>query len=228
MMKVELEYSSFFKPKQHAPELDALLQYCVASKLSLRLSLNPTFAVVSAHSIERVDNALSVTGRWRSPLLEADYQSPGTLLLAPFIFLIEGLEFPHGSLYSLGRSNRSIADFFMRNYFYSACRKQRINFSAVCKPSHDAVAKASRDLTRTYLWIVKSYLRDGVFERSNASELILASGHLELLEFSTPLVASGAADFRRIAAQGATLDHYSEQKRAFITARKRMLETYKN
>ena len=226
-MQIDISYARFFEHKQHSPNVDEVVHECIARKVSLLVSLGPAGVVLSVHASRPTGTTLSLAGRWRSPLLASDYQSAGALVFAPFVFLIEQLSLPHGTLFTLGRSNRSVADFVMRNLFYAACRREKMAFHAAAAPADAETSKGSRDLARTYLWIAKANLKDKVFSRGNAPELILACAHLPLFEFSSALMEAGAAEVRHMAARNEGQCPQREQKRAFMQLRERVLDFYR-
>lgn len=225
-MQIHLTYASFFEAKQDCPKVEDLLYYCIAHKLSLRVNLCPAGVLLSAPHTGQTHRVLSLTGRWRSTLLEGAYDS-AALMLVPFILLIEDLFLPPGSLYTLGRGNRSVADLFMRNFFFAACRCEQMTIHTAAVGSNAAVFKGSHGLTWTYLQIVRAYLKDNVFDRSNAPELIVACAHLPLLRFSNPLIEAGAADLRRVSAQASRPDRLSEQRFAYAEPPERMPGTWR-
>jgi hypothetical protein len=223
-MQFHLSYARFFAAKEHFPEVDEVLHHCVARKYCLRLSLDAAGVSLSASGAEQARPVLSLTGRWRSPLLEGAHQG-SALLLVPFILLIEELSLPAGSLYTLGRRDQSVADLFMRNFFYAACRSERMTFRTVAESANAAVTDGSRELTQTYLQIARACLKDSVFERGNAPELIVACAHLPVLKFSNPLLEAGAAELRRVSAQASRQSGFSGQGRAAAAAPQPVLAT---
>lgn len=225
-MQIELSYPRFFEPKRASPDVDKVLYDCIAHELPLCLNLGASGVALSAPCAEHNHNTLSLTGRWRSPLLESAYSSAGALVLVPFIFLIEHLCLPPRILYTFGRADRSVADFFMRNLFFAACRRERMDFHTPAGNSNAAVTQNCRELARRYLWIAKAYLKDEALSRSHPSELIVASAHLPLLKFSNPLMETGAADLRQVFAEASRNGGVSRQKSAFLQARKKMMAAY--
>lgn len=224
-MQFHLSYARFFEPKQHFPEVDEVLHHCVVRKSSLRLNLDPTGVSLSIPGPEQARKALSLAGRWRSPLLEGAYHGTPALLLVPFVLLIEELCLPSGNLYTLGRGDQSVADLFMRNLFFAACRSEPMTFRTAADSADAAVTDASRELTQTYLQIARACLKDSVFERSNAPELIVACAHLPVLKFSSPLLEAGAAELRRVSAQASRQDGFYGGRRSSAATPEAVLAT---
>lgn len=226
-MQIDISYPDFVDNKQCSSNLGDLLHACISRKLSLQMSLGPTDVTLSVVPLSPTGRILSLTGRWRSSLLAGEHRQAGALVLAPFVFAIEKMCLPHGSLFTLGRANRSVADFLMRNLFHAACRHEQMTFHSSATQGDPATAKGSRDLARTYLWIAKANLKEKIFERSNAAELILACAHLPLFKFTNPLLEAGATDCRRVAEhiEGPRLPR--EQKLAFKHIRERVLTFYR-
>lgn len=226
-MQTELSYARFFAPKERSPQVVDVVHECVARKSSLHLKLSRAGVTLSVDSSDPQDRLLTLSGRWRSAVLEGEHRSAGALVLVPFVFLIEELCLPHTSLFTLGRGGRWVSDFFMRNFFYAACRQEKMLFHTVPAAPSDAITKGSHDLARTYLWIAKANLKAKVFDRGNAPELILADTHLPLMAYSNPLMDAGAAALRHTAAQAVAADPQRAQKRACLQVRERLVATYR-
>ena len=227
-MQTELSYKQFFELKPRSPQVTDLLRDCIVRQTSLRLRLGLTQVTLSVDQVPPLGRAPTLIGRWRSPLLESEHYSVGALILAPFVFFIEELCLPHNSLFTLGRNDRSVADLFMRNVFYAACQREQMCFLKATADTNTHTTKGSRDLTKTYLWIAKVHLKNKVFDRNNAPELILACAHLPLMEFDNPLIDVGATSLRLISAHTETTNRQNAQKLAFQQVRERILNSYQS
>lgn len=224
---VVIDPARLMQPKRDLPELDALLHRCLSTRGSLKLQLRQCEAVISAELSKVPRTAVALAGRWRSPTLEEADLSASVRLLAPFLVRIDGIDLPHHQIYTLGRDGRTVADFFMRNIFYAACR--RTPFAPLLRRANDAstVPPASRDLMRTYGWIAKATLKDSVFQRADASELILAEAHAPLGIFESPLLQAGAAALRTHGARRAALSQTRCSVAAAMRLRDEALALYK-
>jgi hypothetical protein len=219
-VKTELTYQAFFGPKQQVTSIDAVLGSCLAQKRSLRVSLLTNSVEIAA--VDHNHGSICVHGKWRSPVLATRQPGAKALLVAPFAFLIQEIRFPPGTLYTLGRRDRTVADFCMRNYFFAAARKSRMEFQRSDCGNDGQVAKGSRDLAQTYSWIVKTYLKDDLFGNENAIELLLAAAHIPLTRLSNPLLEAGVEEFRLAATQSSQLK-LRERKAALLSTRSRLM-----
>jgi hypothetical protein len=226
-MKIEISYVRFFEPLEKSPEVLEILAHAVRQKLPLKLSIHETGVLLCTGHVKELNKGIKVAGRWRSQVLAGYSPSVGAHLVLPFVFLINELHFSPEMLFTFGRPTRSVADLFMRNYFYSSCRGEQIFVQAETGKTDATVTKASRDLSRTYLWIVKAFIKDKILERSNVSELILASAHLPTVHFTSPLLGSGVKNFHPSSDSMEYCQSASELKNAFLHARTGMLLTYK-
>jgi hypothetical protein len=225
-MRIELSYARLFEPKKQSPEVDAVLSYCISHHLGLSLTLGPVGVMLASESVEAGRLGVLMSGRWRSPYLEGDIDTTGALLLIPFVFCIERLSLQPGTLFTLGAGNRTVADLFMRNIFFAACRHEKIHLHVAASNSHSAVSKGSKDLMRTYLWLAKACLKEKIFDRDNALELVVANAHLPLFEFTNKLVEAGATELRLISSLYEGKGKQFENKRKFMQARRRMLSIF--
>jgi hypothetical protein len=227
LMQKHLSHKRFFEPKRLSPGVDAVLLACLKHRLALQVDLEPDGVTLSAVPGGPPQSAFSIRGLWRSPRLEGELSSVGVLLLAPFVFWIEQLKLSHTQLFTIGRADRSVADAVMRNYFHAACRGERMVFSSQPLSPDPGTAKASRQLLRTYKWIVKANLADDIFNAANTDELILASAHLPLPAFSTPLLADGAQTLLHLSAAHQATAPRDAQKQAFRQLREELLAHYR-
>jgi hypothetical protein len=191
---VKFGFQSLMEPKRLLPGFEALLQECVSTRGAISLHLQAGEVVIGATS--GLPTGVMMSGRWRAPALRGTPDGAGVLLL-PFVFLIEGLQLRHDQIYTLGRADRTLADFFMRNLFYAACRRAPFSLKGLDGSAAPGALKAGRDLARTYGWVAKALLKDPLLERPNAPELIMASAHLPLPGMGTPLLQAGAEALRR-------------------------------
>lgn len=196
--KLKLGAQQLMEPKRLLASFDGLLQKCFRSRGTLLLQLLPDEVVVDVGRSQTTGLALS--GRWRSPALKGTPEGAGALLLLPFVFHVEALHLRHDQIYTLGRGDRTLADFFMRNLFYAACRGAPFTLEALPGSAAPAVVKAGRDLSRTYGWISKALLKDLLLDRTDFAELILANAHAPLPGVGSPLMQAGAAALRRCTA----------------------------
>jgi hypothetical protein len=187
------------EPKRLSPGFNDVLQRCLSTRGTMVLRVETGGIIVESDSTDSA--AVALTGRWRSPLLAGAHSSAAALLLLPFVFLIDGIRLPHDQICTLGRDDRTVADFFMRNLFYAACRNEPFTLLGHPTGVQPTITKTARDLARTFGWIAKALLKDDVFDSPNAPEYILASAHLPLTAFSTPLLRAGAAVLQRAAAE---------------------------
>lgn len=192
---VKLGFQRLMEPKRLSPGFEALLQECVAARGAISLHLQAGEVAIGAPPAP--PSGIMISGRWRSPSLQGTPDGTGALLLLPFAFLIEGLQLRHDQIYTLGRADRTLADFFMRNLFYAACRRAPFSLKSLDGSAAPGALKAGRDLARTYGWVAKALLKDPLLERPNAPELIMASAHLPLPGMGTPLLQAGAEALRR-------------------------------
>lgn len=226
-MRHELSFARFFEPKQHSPSVDETLRECLSRRATLEVRLGPSSVEVWVDE-SADDEPMLLTGQWRSPLLEIPASHTGALVLAPLVFRVEQMRLPHGCLLTMGRADRSVADFCMRNVFYAACRGDSIGFRvAAQQPTTDDRVRASRDLARTYLRIARGFLNDPILDRANAPELGLACAHVALLEFDSPVMESGAREFRAVSSRLESTHRLLEQQRTFRRVREGVLALYR-
>lgn len=226
MKQIKLTCSSLLEPKKYYPQLNDLLNTCISEKGELCLTLEANGPIISVRPGNYKNTSVVVNGYWRSPLLDAQYQSAGPLVLIPFVLNIRELSFSHNCLFSIGRDERSLADLFMRNYFYAACRNESIKVISACSQADGGVRKLSKDLSRTYLWIVRANINDCVFNLKDVAEVILANTHAPLMSFNQPLLSVGASVMRENALS-ACFDSRVSKKRVFMHAREQMLSIYR-
>lgn len=224
-LTIDLSAQRLFEPRQQLPGVDGLLSDCFARQAALALRL--VDGSVQLSTAQPATAAITLTGRWRSPALASSPQGAGALLLLPFLFEVHSLVLPPGSLYTLGRGDRPLADLFLRNYFYAACRGEPVRVVQAGAALPDAAEKCSRQLARNYLWLMRSQVPEPVFSRPNAAELILANAHLALFEHVSALLDQGADEWRQAAGQAAgDLAGGDSRLQAFRQSRAKMLTAY--
>lgn len=196
--KLMLGAQQLMEPKRLLAGMDDLLHKCVRSRSTLSLQLLPDQVVVGVGPNQTV--GLTLSGRWRSPALNGNPEGARALLLLPFVFQVEALHLRHDQIYSLGRGDRTLADFFMRNVFHAACRGAPFAAEALPGNADPAVAKSAHDLRRTYRWISKALMKNPLLENADFAELILAAAHVPLPGLGSPLMQASAAALRRCTA----------------------------
>ena len=227
-MQTEFSYKQFFELQSCSPQVTNLLRDCIVLQTSLRLRLGLAQVTLSVDQDPPLGRAPTLIGCWRSYLLESEHYSVEAQILAPFVFLIEELCLPHNSLISLGRNDRLMADLFMQNVFYAACRREQMFFLKATTDTSTRKTEGSRYLAKIYHWIAKAHFKNKIFDRNNAPELILACAHLPLMEFGNPLMDIGAKNLRLKSAQTETANQLCSQKLAFQQARERILNVYQS
>jgi hypothetical protein len=226
-MLVELSYPRFFDAKHRTLALEELLHECVPRRLAVRMRLAPERVLISGERPDPATAGLILRGNWRSPLLGgAQPRSTGSVLLAPFVLQIQELWLSHRTLFTFGRSDRSVADFFMRNLFYGACRREHMSIASGDSILDGNTSHGSRELAETYQWIAKASLKEKLFDRRNASELILACAHVPIFEFGNALLEAGLREYRAVAASSQVAQQQVERKTAFREIRESILTLY--
>lgn len=143
---------------------------------------------------------ISLAGNWRSPdFAAANLDNAAVKMLLPFLFRISTVTLPVGQVFTCGESYRSVADFFMRNIFLSACRNSPI----VCTTlENDAEGGGNRrSLQRQYFFILKSIFDEPEFEARTADEAIDflgANAYLPVLELNNPLLRHAGQKLREM------------------------------
>ncbi len=205
-MPVTLTYSEFFENKNNNLGFRKLLYESLKYNKPITLSLTENNVSLVLDSIRH--DTVNLKGKWRSPLLSGRYQKVGALLLAPLLFHIQEFSLPHSCIYTLGKPYRSIADFFMRNLFYTAIRRESVSFNQADHGLGAGVLENSRLFTRRYLWIIKANLKEPIFDDDNASELLLSSAYIPTVQFSESVLEFGMLEYQaRIDEQSTNYDH---------------------
>lgn len=226
-MTIKMEHVRFFSSLENSPQISQLLAFVATHKMAVGIKFESTGVTLCSVNDEKLNAAICLAGHWRSQLFYGSALNSNALFLAPFIFLIEEMYFSRRVFFTFGHPKRTVADLFMRNYFHAAVRREQVTLQLTTQPKTDAITKASRNITDVYRWIAKAYLKDEIFERKNISELLLASAHLPLIRPSNPLLENGLIDLRNIAESKVGYDTEPDQKEAFMSMRKQMLEHYK-
>jgi len=225
-MSIKFNSASLLKPKRLMPNLSQEVVACLRNKGAIRLALGQEECAVAAQANSPGQQFITLTGHWRSSWLENQYNHVGALLLIPFVFRVYEILIPYNCLYTTGRDDRSIADFFMRNFFYAACRGETIVKNPITHQLGGAILKSSHDLTRTYTWILNANLKEPVFSNANVNELILACAHMSLSIFGCELLEKGAVELRQTAISANKYPQQFMRNQTLIEARRRMMDTY--
>jgi hypothetical protein len=193
---------NLLSPLREVSALKDILALTLSRRGALALRIRGNSLAVESEVAENPVSGIALTGRWRSPLLRGMPRCAEALLLFPYFFRIDGIHLSHDQLFTLGRDDRALADVFMRNLFFAACRGAEFDIRSHSEPIEGLRAGVSRDLTRCYGWIMKSTLKEPMLGGPNAAELVLASAHVPLTDFDSPIVRAGVATMRRAAVLG--------------------------
>lgn len=191
-MEQRFDGTALFEAGERAAALRPLVAAGLARRAGLQLALDDAGATLRLPPPGETPVVLS--GWWRSPLLAGDWSGPPALVVAPFLFAIDGLQFPPGSLASFAGSG-SAADFLMHNLLLAALRGHAFRF--VERPRTGPERAASLALRLSYLASARRYFSDELLRGPDACELLLAHAHVPLALAASPLLATGAEAFRR-------------------------------
>jgi len=190
-MTIEFEYKKLLEPSSTIQGFGELLLEAISARKPIFLELGPNRVCIGVDhdALNKAD--VQMVGSWASELLTGSDCSVGELILLPYVFLIERISLMPKAIYHLGRADRSVCDFFMRNYFYAACRNSSIEVRSSGRPRSDSAVRAALSLCRGYTWIVRVVMPEDIFEDRNALELILAGAHTSLFQFKNSVLQSG-------------------------------------
>jgi hypothetical protein len=199
-MNLVIKTSDLMDKKSSFP-MDELLVYCLSNKQCLHIEqIGFDIKISVDKNFPNPNKVIEIYGKWRSPYIDGRSKYMGSLLLSPFLFRFKKISIPFGKLTTLGRPSRSIADLVVRNIFFSICRGERVFFTRTDSMLDDSLAENfSEKLRKSYMWLIKSFLKDDFFNNKNFDSLIIASAHLDLGVFNKTLLRSGAKEFSDIA-----------------------------
>lgn len=192
-VEVRLSLAQLGNRREECSGLDDVLREVVAAGGALEMRPEDGSLVLAAVDSPPPARGITLSGRWRSELLRGAGE-PASLLL-PFVFSVAGVRIEHRSLFTMGQSYRTVADLVMRNVFHAACRGELVARETDARQGELAMA-AAKELARSYVWILKGALKDDIFSNRNAAELILASAHAPLVQFTSPLLRSAIEALR--------------------------------
>lgn len=197
-MKIKLSYAEFFGNRSESHQFDSILHKCVKNRDALKLILSKDDVEISTTSSSPDGlKIIQVRGFRRTILAHLDIVSFGAAVLLPFVVGMTEITISHKNIFTYGRGDRSIADFFMRNYFYAASRGETVRFSPYSNAAEAEIVRRYKEVSQRYLWIIKSLIKEEIFTSPDVKELILANSNLPLFKFSSPMLERGAADFRQ-------------------------------
>lgn len=197
----DISAQRLLEPRWQESEVKSLLADCFEHRAALGLWLLGDGRVrLSGEPTTAAD--VTLTGTWRSPALARLPRGTGAMLLLPLVMRVHALVLPRKCLYSLGSGDQSLADVFLRNFFYAVTRGEPVRIHRADQTLPAAAEQCSRDLARHYVWLMQSQFQDSVFHKPNAAELILANAHLRLFTHSSALLERGAEEWRQAAEQG--------------------------
>lgn len=179
------------------PQLTApLLEVAFKTQGSVTLTLGPdgvTLGCVPGGA----EPGPCLQGLWAHGYAVPEVSHVGACLLLPLLFRARQIVLPHHAIYSVGREERSLADFFMRNVYLSALFGGRPRYVADSETWPDALSARSGELGRRYLWLLRAGTPEPWLSRRNARELLVAATQLPLLKFDSDLLRVGMDQIRQ-------------------------------
>lgn len=222
-MKIVLNQSRLLGPMVACPELAPLIAACIKSKSALCLTVGAFEAAVSVVDDFDARREIRVKMRWRTPSFIAARKSLGTTILSPFLAYFDEVVLPARMMYTYGREERSVADFFMRNFFFAACRGECISIQHSDESRDAASCRINRELMRVYQWIAARPLQLAFADQRDAPDLLLSSTHLPAMRVGGPIAEAGVAEFRRACVNAGSLSLLQNLMGGILDARERML-----
>jgi hypothetical protein len=168
-MSIKLSYSDFFEDEENNLAFSNVLFDVVKNKSFLSLILEKDNVLIATEQYcSTIKSHIKLHGKWRSSLLQGEYNTVSTLVLSPLLFQIQEIYMPHNSIFTLKKPNQTIANFFMINLFFAAARREISIFSDI---EDLQVAKENRNnMLMQYLKVLKANLKSSDFNIPNICE----------------------------------------------------------
>lgn len=226
-MQINITYEEFYEKKGASPQFKEILDECVAKKEALKVVLLAGSVHISIVSLRKNQGQLvKVGGVWRSNALQNNYGHPGSLVLLPFLFRLSDLLISYKSMYTFGRDDRTISDFFLRNYFYAVLRRETICLESSVIDLDQSNMRNARDLTLRYLWMIRTALKEEIFSKRDVAELILANAHAPIFTFLNPVLENGIREYRNVARKYKVNDGEEQLRNDFNRIRTRIMQHF--
>ncbi|GAA6213147.1 hypothetical protein NBRC116602_28880 [Hyphomicrobiales bacterium 4NK60-0047b] len=219
----EFSYPDFFQVRNHQCVFHKILYDAIRERKGVHLSFEPAKVIVSIDKKNRVKNNITLKGGWRSSLLNIQHQKSSSLLLSPFFFNIKEFYLSHSCIFTMDMEHRSIADIFMRNLFYAACRKGCITFESIDEQKDDQMNKNHKDFTLRYLWIFEEQIAEKLFPNKNVLDMMVVNAHFQIKKFSNPIIENGFNEFRANASNLEQNSYYKKLINEIIDVREKVL-----
>lgn len=183
--------SDFLDFGSSATKFDLIATDCLRSRKSLILDISDDAVRICCEENASVQpNNLLIKASFINDVIPPINDGIGANLLTPLIAPMIKMTLPAQQIYTLRSGNRSIADFFMRNLFYAICRKKDVQFGAAA--SSFKVPTSHAQLTKRYLWILRSEVKDKMLHEKNLFEMLILNTRLPILAFHSQVLATGA------------------------------------
>ncbi|WP_069301715.1 hypothetical protein [Neptunicoccus sediminis] len=159
---------------------------------------------------------LSFEGQWRgNPISCPEISTAAGKLLLPLMLTTSRIRLPYQFIYYTGAEYHSAATTLMRNIFITLCQNAPIKIATT--PLNRSQKQYASDFQRRYLWILKSTLKDPIWESQYALEHLTANTFLEVSHFSNPLLRSGLRHLREINCKESAIDQLGKRLEATRT-----------
>lgn len=194
-MKIFLGYHKAFDKKALSPEFDELLYAAVSEKGQIEVTIQAgavKFEVQASSS-----RSVRIEGSWRINLpMNLDELKGIETIALPFVMSIRKFIFPIDSLCTLGREDRSPADWVYRNLFASFVRGDVIQALSFPPLSDAAVASRLKEMQKRYQWLLKGYIKDDLLDSASCQEHFVLQTCLDTGTFKSEVLKAAAAGLR--------------------------------
>jgi hypothetical protein len=220
-MHIRLAEKEFFRKIEDLPEFNNLLSIAFYKKKDLILEVSPDGLEIFLSSKSSGESTLLLEGHWKSSYFYNSNFCEMQFLVVPYLFAIYKITLPHECIYSPGRPYRSVVDFFMRNYIYTVVRKSNVITLEVGESNNERINRASINLSKCHTWILKTLIKEPIFDNKNLHELVYACAHIEIFKFESLLLQRCIENIRKVTAK----NFKDEKKYVFdlIQARTRLI-----
>lgn len=187
-MQFDIPHHQFAAKQENDTRLVEVTAIALSSGASLVLSVEPDYYRISVGKQLQPLDKLTLTGCWMSEYLRAASVTNRDMVLLPYAFLLRRVELSPTSIFTLGRPYRSVADFFMRNFYTTALCGRAIAVLEYSGTLDSKTLRGAQNLIKTYTWALKSARPEPILERRDGPELILAGLHADLICFESHLL----------------------------------------
>ena len=201
-MTLALTKDECLQSNGRSSELDALLLEVIETKASLDLVVEDEAVSLSVGPTQPAVKQVELEIRHLPSDIFAPPLKVGARLLIPLLADIVRIRLPHHQIYSTRRHKRSAVDFFMRNLAHALCRNDSVAFHAVGLANSAPASSIHREIAKRYLWVLKTLIRDPLFESTEFLDHVYLNAHFPILTFQGKLLTTGANELReRLAPQ---------------------------